>query len=78
MESLFKVSQSTVPIFVKNSVEYIDKYGLESQGIYRLSGNATTVQTFRGQLNKGIDTDLYVDTQDVNVIAALLKCKSTV
>ncbi|KAJ3272286.1 hypothetical protein HDV01_005825 [Terramyces sp. JEL0728] len=46
---------------------------LESQGIYRLSGNASTVQKFRAQLNQDNYQDIFEPLQDVNVIAALLK-----
>jgi hypothetical protein len=47
--------------------------GLESQGIYRLSGNASTVQKFRQQINQGDYTDIYIEETDVNAIAAVLK-----
>lgn len=73
MESLNVFSGKTVPEFVQKAVQHVEKYGLESQGIYRLSGNASTVQQFRTKLNQGNDTELYVEFMDVNVIAALLK-----
>ncbi|KAJ3366281.1 Rho GTPase-activating protein 15 [Kappamyces sp. JEL0680] len=74
LENLAKVSGKNVPLFIQKSVEYVEASGgLESQGIYRLSGNASTVQKFRTQLNQNNDQDLYVESMDVNVIAALVK-----
>ncbi|KAJ3305747.1 hypothetical protein HDV03_001155 [Kappamyces sp. JEL0829] len=53
LENLAKVSGKNVPLFIQKSVEYVEASGgLESQGIYRLSGNASTVQKFRTQLNQ--------------------------
>jgi hypothetical protein len=73
LENLAKASGKNVPEFVRKCIEHVQQYGLDSQGIYRLSGNAATVQKFRTQLNHNNDSDLYVDSTDVNVIAALLK-----
>lgn len=74
MENLYKTTGKYVPAFVQKCIEYVESTGgLESQGIFRLSGNASTVQKFRAQLNQGNDQDLFVETMDVNVIAALLK-----
>ena len=69
-----------VPLFIEKCIAHVEqegtfnlRKGLDSQGIYRLSGNASTVQKYKAQLNQGDYTDIFEAHQDVNVIAALLK-----
>jgi hypothetical protein len=85
LETLAKLSGDNIPLFLRKSIEYIESSGgVESQGIYRLSGNASTVQKYRTQVNQcnmsfltsANFADLYVDSTDVNVIAALVKRES--
>jgi Rho GTPase-activating protein 12/27 len=73
LESLAKISGMNVPDFLRKCIQHVQQHGLDSQGIYRLSGNAATVQKFRTQLNHNNDSDLFIEDTDVNVVAALLK-----
>lgn len=80
LEKLALSSGKTVPAMITNCIEYIEKVGgLKSQGIYRLSGNASIVQKYKAQINNSklylIDNyvGIFEDTTDVNVIAALIK-----
>jgi hypothetical protein len=75
LESLERTHGKSVPDLVEKCIHHVEEFGLESQGIYRLSGNASTVAKFRNQINHHDDSDLFVESMDVNVIAALLKCK---
>lgn len=43
-----------VPPIVRKCCEAIEKYGMASQGIYRISGTSTKVQTLKQRLDKGI------------------------
>ena len=73
MEGLAKSSGKSVPELLQRCIAHVEKHGLDSQGIYRLSGNANTVQSFRTQINQGNYSDIFEDETDVNAIAASLK-----
>ncbi|KAI8920163.1 Rho GTPase activation protein, partial [Powellomyces hirtus] len=66
-------SAQPIPPVVRKCVEEVDKRGLTSQGIYRLSGNASTVQKLRLQFNSKEPVDLSDDDMDINVVASTLK-----
>lgn len=42
-----------VPPIMEKCCQAIEKYGIESQGIYRLSGTVTKVANLRQRLDKG-------------------------
>lgn len=42
-----------VPTIVRKCCEAIEKYGLESQGIYRISGTSSKIQVLKQQLDRG-------------------------
>uniref|UniRef100_A0A452RZG0 Rho-GAP domain-containing protein n=1 Tax=Ursus americanus TaxID=9643 RepID=A0A452RZG0_URSAM len=44
---------STVPRFVKQCIEAVEKRGLDVDGIYRVSGNLATIQKLRFIVNQG-------------------------
>jgi hypothetical protein len=77
LNELFVRDQSPVPLVVYQCTLAVDLFGLDQEGIYRLSGNANTV----AQLKAKFDHDVHsVDFQqrdaffhDVNVPANLLK-----
>ena len=73
LEGLAKAGGKSIPEFLEKCVEHVELHGLDSQGIYRLSGNANTVQKFRTQINQGNYNEIYEDETDVNAIAACLK-----
>ncbi|KAJ3179713.1 Rho GTPase-activating protein 9 [Gaertneriomyces sp. JEL0708] len=66
------MSHKHIPRIVEACVTEVDKRGLQSQGIYRLSGNASNVQKIRLQYNESSTADLS-EEPDINVIASLLK-----
>lgn len=71
-----------VPLVVKRCIEMVETYGMDIEGIYRTSGNASTVQQLRDRIDQDftnyltigqdIDPDHVVDG-DVYCIALLLK-----
>ncbi|KAI8900878.1 Rho GTPase activation protein [Globomyces pollinis-pini] len=74
LEKLAKSTNRNIPIVVERCISHVETHGgLESQGIYRLSGTASIVQKYRTQINQNNDQDIYEPSTDVNVIAALLK-----
>ncbi|KAL9122741.1 MAG: hypothetical protein Q9187_000702 [Circinaria calcarea] len=77
LEDLFKRDGSAVPMVVYQCLQAVDLFGLDMEGIYRLSGNAAHVAKLRSIFDH--DSTL-VDFrnpenfyQDVNSVAGLLK-----
>ncbi|KAJ3179645.1 hypothetical protein HDU87_002851 [Geranomyces variabilis] len=62
-----------IPAVVRLCVEQVDKRGLTSQGIYRLSGNASTIQKLKVQFNAQEKVDLGAEDLDINAVASTLK-----
>ncbi|KAM3583946.1 hypothetical protein VKS41_003910 [Umbelopsis sp. WA50703] len=61
-----------IPQVVRKCIEQVDARGLDSVGIYRLSGPAATIQKYRSQFNNHEAVDLSQE-QDINVATGLLK-----
>ncbi|XP_072540857.1 rho GTPase-activating protein 9 isoform X3 [Salminus brasiliensis] len=59
LEVLCEREKSTVPRFVRNCTETVEKKGLESDGIYRVSGNLAVIQKLRFAVNheRAVSTD---------------------
>ena len=71
-----KDSPLMVPLIVQRCIERIERH-LETEGLYRLSGNSSSIQKLRIQVNSATDL-MQVDfnaeeLQDVNVITGLMK-----
>lgn len=65
---------STVPWFVKQCIEAVEKRGLEVDGIYRVSGNLATIQKLRFIVNQ--EEKLNLDDsqwEDIHVVTGALK-----
>ncbi|TPX72324.1 hypothetical protein SpCBS45565_g00693 [Spizellomyces sp. 'palustris'] len=62
-----------IPHVITACITQVDRRGLESQGIYRLSGNASTVQKIRVGFNSKESVDLSDEGLDINVVASVLK-----
>ncbi|KAI9092695.1 Rho GTPase activation protein [Phlyctochytrium arcticum] len=62
-----------IPVVVRMCVKEVDERGLTSQGIYRLSGNASTVQKIRVQFNQQEHVNLSDESLDINAVASVLK-----
>ncbi|XP_026778193.3 rho GTPase-activating protein 15 isoform X1 [Pangasianodon hypophthalmus] len=59
LELLCEREKSTVPRFVRNCTEIVEKKGLETDGIYRVSGNLAVIQKLRFAVNheRAVSTD---------------------
>ncbi|XP_076123763.1 rho GTPase-activating protein 15 isoform X4 [Alosa pseudoharengus] len=59
LEMLCERESSTVPRFVRMCIDSVDKKGLETDGIYRVSGNLATIQKLRFAVNheRAVTTD---------------------
>ncbi|RCH85047.1 Rho GTPase-activating protein 23, partial [Rhizopus stolonifer] len=62
-----------IPLIVRSCVEQVEKRGLDVVGIYRLSGQTTSIQKYKTQFNTN-PQDVDLDQEhDINVITGLLK-----
>ncbi|KAJ6518775.1 Rho GTPase activation protein [Mycena sanguinolenta] len=65
-----------VPAIMEKCCQAIEKYGIESQGIYRLSGTVTKVANLRQRLDKdmdSVDLDSAEWSSDINNVASVMK-----
>jgi len=65
-----------VPPIMEKCCQAIEKYGIESQGIYRVSGTVTKVANLRQRLDKDLDSvdlDAPEWSSDINNVASVMK-----
>ncbi|KAF7725377.1 hypothetical protein EC973_009644 [Apophysomyces ossiformis] len=65
-------SQGNVPSVVSLCIKEVEERGMESVGIYRLSGPASTIQKYRSIFNCNEPVS-FADEHDINVMTGLLK-----
>ncbi|KAJ3036997.1 Rho GTPase-activating protein 27 [Rhizophlyctis rosea] len=73
LEAQLQKEGKSIPTFVEQCVQEVERRGLQSQGIYRLSGNAATIQKIKSQYNAGEPVQLDDETLDINVVSGSLK-----
>uniref|UniRef100_A0A8C3HV85 Rho GTPase activating protein 12 n=1 Tax=Chrysemys picta bellii TaxID=8478 RepID=A0A8C3HV85_CHRPI len=56
LTSLCQRENSSVPKFVKLCIEHVEEYGLDVDGLYRVSGNLAVIQKLRFAVNHAKDT----------------------
>ncbi|NXC94541.1 FA13A protein, partial [Certhia familiaris] len=64
--------QCGVPSLVTQMVEYLEVFGLERVGIFRIGGSANKIKELRQKYNQGEKVDL-INDGDVDSVASLLK-----
>lgn len=65
-----------IPVIVEKCCTIIEAQGLDSQGIYRLSGTTSKVQSLKGKIDQdveGIDLFEEEEAMDINVVASVVK-----
>ncbi|TPX64337.1 hypothetical protein SpCBS45565_g05977 [Spizellomyces sp. 'palustris'] len=62
-----------VPAVAYRCVEFLDVFGLEEIGIYRVSGSTTQVGHLKNMFNSGADVELLGQQIDPNAVASLFK-----
>jgi len=68
--------QVEIPVVVEKCCAAIEKYGLRSQGIYRISGTQTKVVKLKERLDKdveAVDLDAEEWASDINNVASAVK-----
>ncbi|XP_066136514.1 rho GTPase-activating protein 12 isoform X4 [Saccopteryx bilineata] len=74
LANLCQRENSTVPKFVKLCIEHVEQYGLDVDGIYRVSGNLAVIQKLRFAVNHDEKLDLNDSKwEDIHVITGALK-----
>ncbi|CAJ1050402.1 rho GTPase-activating protein 15 isoform X2 [Xyrichtys novacula] len=74
LEMLCEREKSTVPRFVRLCTAAVEKRGLETDGIYRVSGNLAVIQKLRFMVNHEEKLNLdESDWEDIHVITGALK-----
>jgi hypothetical protein len=53
LEQLFERDQSAVPMVVYQCIQAVDLFGLEVEGIYRLSGTASHITKIKAMFDNG-------------------------
>ncbi|XP_060925210.1 SLIT-ROBO Rho GTPase-activating protein 3 [Limanda limanda] len=74
METFIKDSGQPIPLVVESCVRYINLYGLQQQGIFRVPGSQVEVNDIKNSFERGEDP--LVDDQnehDINSAAGVLK-----
>ncbi|XP_036388859.1 SLIT-ROBO Rho GTPase-activating protein 3-like isoform X1 [Megalops cyprinoides] len=74
METFIKDSGQAIPVVVESCVRYINLYGLQQQGIFRVPGSQVEVNDIKNSFERGEDplTDDQSD-HDINSVAGVLK-----
>ncbi|XP_064809489.1 rho GTPase-activating protein 5-like [Oncorhynchus masou masou] len=62
-----------IPLFIEKCVDYIERTGLTTEGLYRVSGNKTDQDNIQKQFDQDHSMDLIVMDVAVNAVAGALK-----
>ncbi len=54
LEQLFERDQSPVPMIVHQCIQAVDLFGLEMEGIYRISGSSAHIQKMKAVFDSGM------------------------
>ncbi|KAM9305869.1 rho GTPase-activating protein 15 [Gastrophryne carolinensis] len=74
LASLCKRENTTIPLFVQMCIQVVEKRGLNTDGLYRVSGNLSTIQRLRFIVNQ--EEKLNLDDsqwEDIHVVTGALK-----
>ncbi|XP_076012728.1 SLIT-ROBO Rho GTPase-activating protein 3-like isoform X2 [Genypterus blacodes] len=74
MEAFIQDSGQPIPVVVESCIRYINLYGLQQQGIFRIPGSQVEVNDIKNAFERGEDP--LVDDQsdhDINSVAGVLK-----
>ncbi|XP_034291241.1 protein FAM13A-like isoform X2 [Pantherophis guttatus] len=65
-------TQQSLPLVVQHTVEYLEEFGLNHKGLFRINGSAAKIRALRLKYDQGEEVDL-VKEGDINSVAGLLK-----
>lgn len=70
---VLNIKQSPVPYVLLRSIEFLDAYGIQEVGLYRVPGTSTQVMNLKKHFDQGKDFNFIANYQDPHCIATLLK-----
>ncbi|PIO29624.1 hypothetical protein AB205_0108180, partial [Aquarana catesbeiana] len=74
MELFIKDSGQAIPLVVESCIRYINLYGLQQQGIFRVPGSQVEVNDIKNSFERGEDPLVEDHTErDINSVAGVLK-----
>ncbi|XP_076003346.1 SLIT-ROBO Rho GTPase-activating protein 3 isoform X1 [Genypterus blacodes] len=75
MESFIKDSGQPIPLVVESCIRYINLYGLQQQGIFRVPGSQVEVNDIKNSFERAGEDPLIDDQNDhdINSVAGVLK-----
>uniref|UniRef100_A0A8V5GKX6 Uncharacterized protein n=1 Tax=Melopsittacus undulatus TaxID=13146 RepID=A0A8V5GKX6_MELUD len=62
-----------IPVFIERCIEYIEATGLSTEGIYRVSGNKSEMESLQRQFDQDHGLDLAEKDFTVNTVAGAMK-----
>ncbi|XP_072288057.1 rho GTPase-activating protein 35 [Pyxicephalus adspersus] len=62
-----------IPVFIEKCVEYIETTGMSTEGIYRVSGNKSEMDSLQRQFDQDHNLDLAEKDFTINTVAGALK-----
>ncbi|XP_034648887.1 rho GTPase-activating protein 35 [Trachemys scripta elegans] len=65
--------EKPIPIFIERCIEYIEATGLNTEGIYRVSGNKSEMESLQRQFDQDHNLDLAEKDFTVNTVAGAMK-----
>uniref|UniRef100_A0A8D0CAI1 Rho GTPase-activating protein 35 n=1 Tax=Salvator merianae TaxID=96440 RepID=A0A8D0CAI1_SALMN len=65
--------EKPIPIFIERCIEYIEATGLGTEGIYRVSGNKSEMESLQRQFDQDHNLDLAEKDFTVNAVAGAMK-----
>ncbi|XP_003228084.1 rho GTPase-activating protein 35 [Anolis carolinensis] len=65
--------EKPIPIFIERCIDYIETTGLGTEGIYRVSGNKSEMESLQRQFDQDHNLDLVEKDFTVNAVAGAMK-----
>ncbi|XP_013788473.1 SLIT-ROBO Rho GTPase-activating protein 1-like [Limulus polyphemus] len=74
LEEYLDATNQEIPLIVRSCIRIINLYGLQHQGVFRVSGSQVEINNFKDTFERGEDPLADVtDTGDINSVAGVLK-----
>eukprot|EP01091_Cochliopodium_minus_P002739 TRINITY_DN12592_c0_g1_i1.p1 TRINITY_DN12592_c0_g1~~TRINITY_DN12592_c0_g1_i1.p1 ORF type:complete len:384 (-),score=134.33 TRINITY_DN12592_c0_g1_i1:1-1152(-) len=71
LEYIFNPDSDTIPLIIADTILFIEKNGLNVEGIFRLSGDSNAISNLNGKYENGEFVDL--NNEDIHTITGTLK-----
>lgn len=65
-------ANNRIPAMLQKCIAYLDNYGLDKEGIFRISGDALEIEAYKQAFDSNVDVEFKAGT-DVHVVSSLMK-----